>query len=1136
MVLKDLSRDDASTILQDSEIVFFKYRISGLEGLAEVSPGVKNLLGFEPEEVVSEGRDGSRFVHPLDLKKFRQRIFEAKKHVKTSEIYRLRHNDGGYKTCKVETYQKVDEDNEVYILGLAYPYDAPALERHPLRKQSIEHMMFECARVLNEAARGEDRLAEVLDILSESLGCSCTYLYTMEADKLDQAFRLLVRQDSESLFSLPEIIDLTQSKESQRYLDRGFIIEDQSIFDVWDCSSTEYDDVWIPVKHEGDIMAILGLKYRAETVAWTDQLEYMITSIADLIGMHLYRHKIKSELAEAKKRYKTLFDQSKECVLLIQDGKFVECNQQAVSLFGYDDKQQIIGKTPEELSPKVQYDGTPSEEATTYWIKQSEYDTPIDFDWRHQHADGHIVECRVRLIKMNLDGETYLQATIRDVSEEKQHQQQLRILDRCVNQLSDMVMVIDHDLEDEQGPRIRYANKEAERWFAKAGQSILNHRLGEIKITSGTLFGEFIRHLQDEQPFSHEFHVDRPGMEKRTFQLNGYPIQEENGDTTHWVGINRDITESRELHHDLHKERQSLRQAQHLAHMGSLEWEIETDQVTWSNELYDLLQLDPADHQPTYEDLFNWVHPDDQRWLREKIEFDLVHQREMKYRYRIQNAAGEERQVNAIFEAEYDEKGVPQRAIGTIQDVTEIEQARVELNRLTQIADKIKNGVYITDQDERIIWANEGFLRLTGFSMAELQGTLPIDRLMHDDTDPEKVKSIRDNRKKGRAVSEQIFIRRKERAGQWVNLEVSPIVNDREEYEGAINIVSDIQAQKEAEEHLRYHKTLFEQLFENSPIGLVLVGRDRKVIRVNEAFEVMFGYTEQELLDQEIDDFIVPEELQSTGVGLTAKTLGGEAFEEEAERVTKNGKRKTTLIAGTPVMMNGAIEAIYGMYVDISARVEAEHAVKQSLEEKNVLLQEVHHRVKNNLTIIKSLFELQADELDDQKAKEALRISSLRIHTMAKVHELLYRSVNLVEISLEDYLSELLMGLTDMYRIWKSGISLHVDLDDVPISINQAIPLGLMMNELVSNACEHAFKNKGDIWVRSLVNDDQIQVSVRDNGVGLDDQLTQHLNEDIEIESVGMAIVQSLVKQLNGELQLVTKNKQGTQISVAFPR
>ena len=215
---------------------------------------------------------------------------------------------------------------------------------------------------------------------------------------------------------------------------------------------------------------------------------------------------------------------------------------------------------------------------------------------------------------------------------------------------------------------------------------------------------------------------------------------------------------------------------------------------------------------------------------------------------------------------------------------------------------------------------------------------------------------------------------------------------------------------------------------------------------------------------------------------------------------------------------------------DITERKKAEEKIKAALKEKEVMLKEIHHRVKNNMQIISSLLKLQFVRTKSKKLQEMLRTSQSRLHSMALIHERLYQSKDFTRIDFAYYIRSLTVYLFHSYRVDSNLVRLKTDVRDVHLDINRAIPCGLIVNELVSNSLKHAFPGgrEGEIFIKFYFNKQgKIILVVRDNGIGFP--------EDIDFrstESFGMQVVNDLTEQLRGTIELDRKG--GTTFKVVF--
>jgi PAS domain S-box-containing protein len=261
-------------------------------------------------------------------------------------------------------------------------------------------------------------------------------------------------------------------------------------------------------------------------------------------------------------------------------------------------------------------------------------------------------------------------------------------------------------------------------------------------------------------------------------------------------------------------------------------------------------------------------------------------------------------------------------------------------------------------------------------------------------------------------------------------------------------------------------------------------------------------------------------------------------FAEEYRIVRPDGSRRWIRDTGFAVLdATGRIDRIVGIAQDITAQKEAEERlraseeqVRSSLTEKEVLLKEIHHRVKNNLQVISSLLSLQATQIEDAAAAQVFQDSQSRVRAMALVHERLYRSEDLARIDFAGYVRDMTGHLLRSWRGEARGIRLLVDVSGVSLDIDAAIPCALIINELVSNAFKYAFPDgrSGEIRIGLTRNDDSVTVVVRDDGVGLPEGTSLE-----KAGSLGLQLVQSLTDQLGGQVKC--SSRAGTRFEVRFP-
>ncbi len=326
--------------------------------------------------------------------------------------------------------------------------------------------------------------------------------------------------------------------------------------------------------------------------------------------------------------------------------------------------------------------------------------------------------------------------------------------------------------------------------------------------------------------------------------------------------------------------------------------------------------------------------------------------------------------------------------------------------------------------------------------------------------------------------------------------------------------------------NLERFKTLLDQT--NDVIFLIKLPSG-EIADTNNSASFQLHYSSQELLENPIWNLIVPEEhdkfkdIFSRAEEMPLKRQ----FTLESLFIKKNGSHIPFEVNVSLVQFS---DSSYSVLVarDITERKIAEDQLKSSLKEKEVLLKEIHHRVKNNLQIISSLLNLQTEQIQDPRDLEIFRESQDRIKSMAIIHEQLYQSQDLAHINFASYIQSMMVHLFNSYSAHSRIINLKTSLEQINFEIDTAIPCGLIINELVSNSLKHAFKGRdsGEISIELKNFNDKYRLVISDNGIGFD------LSKLENSTSLGLKLVRSLVDQLEGDLEIKSDN--GSEFIITF--
>ena len=338
----------------------------------------------------------------------------------------------------------------------------------------------------------------------------------------------------------------------------------------------------------------------------------------------------------------------------------------------------------------------------------------------------------------------------------------------------------------------------------------------------------------------------------------------------------------------------------------------------------------------------------------------------------------------------------------------------------------------------------------------------------------------------------------------------------------------DITERKKIEKSLKESENRYRKLLENS-FDAVVIHDGYEIISANTiAMELLGVKNLEEFYDKPLLDFIHPDYHKIATKRVQKMLEKGEILPPvEQKFLQTDGTSIDVEVLAVGFVYKGE-KAVQVVFRDISHRKKVENEIKTSLEEKEVLLKEIHHRVKNNLQIISSLLDLQANYVDDMEAINVLHESQNRVKSMAMIHEMLYQSNNLYSIEFSGYIRNLVQDL--LYSYGTNNIRFAINIEQIFLNIETAIPCGLIISELVSNSLKYAFpdNNVGEIFVNLRSHGEEFELIISDNGIGFPEDLNF---KDIQ-SSLGLQLVNMLINQLDGSIKL--DRTQGTMFKIKF--
>lgn len=603
----------------------------------------------------------------------------------------------------------------------------------------------------------------------------------------------------------------------------------------------------------------------------------------------------------------------------------------------------------------------------------------------------------------------------------------------------------------------------------------------------------------------------------------------------------RDISDRERDRLALEQQRAHLAEAQKVASVGSWELDPLSREMQWSEQACRILGSQPENCQCS--ESLNWLHPDDKPLWKVLVNRCLSDRKPYEMELRVVQPLGFVRHVFAKGKPMFDEQGRLVRLFGTLLDITDRKRTEEALRQSKLLIQRIIDAspliLYVHDlMANTNVFVNYRVFDILGYSPETLQqqGAQFFQQTVHPDDYHlfERYAHRFAGVAEGEVVESEYRVRDSQGEWRWLHCRELVFARDRDRRpQQVLGVAEDISDRKIAEQAIAESEGRFRQLAETvQDVFWIFCPRSETVLYVSPAYETIWGRSPQTLYDNPHSwmEAICPEDLD--GVEATyQRTLEGEATTKEYRIVRPDGEVRWICDRAFPICDgSGEVYRMVGIAEDITKRRHAELQIQASLREKEVLLKEIHHRVKNNMQVICSLLDMQSRYLDNPNTVTLLQESKHRIYSMALIHEKLYRSQNLDRIDFSEYLQTLSHNLIQSFGDRAEGIELDTQFDSTFVNIETAIPCGLIVNELISNALKYAFNDIefGFVEIKLTAGGDRkFTLKVRDNGCGLPDEL------DIDkSESLGLRLVKILTRQLRGKLTIC--NHPGAMFQVEF--
>jgi PAS domain S-box-containing protein len=600
-----------------------------------------------------------------------------------------------------------------------------------------------------------------------------------------------------------------------------------------------------------------------------------------------------------------------------------------------------------------------------------------------------------------------------------------------------------------------------------------------------------------------------------------YPLQTEND--TFWFKLtlrpcNKDKTQFIMIHEDVSSSVQANNQLKETQNRYQIQFEQSLDGIFITDSKGHII-----DANPSASDILGWsreellgrtdselMDVDDPSYTDAlqnrketgtfKVEMNLIHKNGTKIPTEVSSRAfrSKEGKIHAIL---------------TFRDISRCKKIEQDLLKTKQFAETALESIpgaffVLNDQGQFVRW-NKNVVTRLGYTEEELADKDILDFVV-EDYQQAAIEQF-ENCINGQELSIETKIYNKDGEIRDYFIGAKSFTEDGNKYVAGAAL--DMTEEKETERENRKNQLMLEQLFKNAPIGITIVDTDNNIKQINKSFENIFGYSQQEIIGENINELIIPAYKKDEAEHISAATHKGQNLQTESVRLTKDDRKVPVLIGGIPVKFQGEVIAIYGMYVDISEQAEYQQKIEHALREKEILLAELHHRVKNNLALINSLLELQLFDSDDPELKKNLSDVKKRIMTIASTHEVLYQNGNLNDIPFNKFVQELINSGTIHNEDQLKDVTINTDAEEFDLGIDQSIPCGLLLNELMSLIFTFPdTRKKTSLNIRLRQYGSKIHLVIEGNKI---------INKPEEVknhQSLHSTLIEALVKQLDGQL------------------
>lgn len=478
-------------------------------------------------------------------------------------------------------------------------------------------------------------------------------------------------------------------------------------------------------------------------------------------------------------------------------------------------------------------------------------------------------------------------------------------------------------------------------------------------------------------------------------------------------------------------------------------------------------------------------------------------------------------------------------AINTFRDISDYKEIRQKLDQQELFNQATMNSIpglfYVVDEQLNYVRWNSAFETELGFTDEIMREITPGDNVHPEDRE----KFAQEINKGFTEGYGELIARIDTKTRGYRYYKLNGLRHESGDTAYLVGCAVDVTDMMMSEKKLARSNRKLEQLFDNSPIGLVMIDEKGEILRANKGFEKMFGYDKAELNGNNVNRLIAKNRELKDADEMNKTAFGGEIHQREGVRYHKNGSEVDVLINTVPVKENDEVLAAYGIYVDLTEQKqlqnrinnllqnekEARESVQSSLNEKEVLLQEVHHRVKNNLALMAGLLDLQMMEETEDEFVQKLKQVHGRIFSIAKIHETLYQEKNVSSILMDEYLSSFINSYIQSHNVNGMKKPFLVQAERIELNLNQAVPMGLMLNELLNVLRANMDDCKEPAIIALQEHNGDVELSLTGECLNICNLMANRDSEKFQFK-----LIEILLEQVHGKLESIS-DKRGIRVT-----